>query len=229
MLDIFFYRSEGPRIQNIATTDNQMNSITVLVVEDNPDDAILIGEFLAEEAGCHYKSEVVTSLAGAIAALSGSSFDVVLLDLSLPDSTGLDTVRQLVSRFPEVAIIVLTGLSDDKLAVLAVSYGAQDYLEKKYISSMWLGRAIRYAIERKRYMRQKEGVLADLSTAIKEIDMLRRVLPICASCKKIRNGHDEWEPVEQYLKSSIGADTSPSICPECTTMLYPEIQDKRET
>lgn len=205
-----------------------MDLITVLVVEDNPDDAILIGEFLAEETRCQYKSEVVTSLAGTINALSGSSFDVVLLDLSLPDSTGLDTVRQLVSRFPEVAIIVLTGLSDDKLAVLAVSYGAQDYLEKKYISSMWLGRAIRYAIERKRYMRQKEGVLADLSIAIKEIDMLRRVLPICASCKKIRNARDEWEPVERYLKNSIGADTSHAICPECTAMLFPEIQDKRE-
>jgi DNA-binding response OmpR family regulator len=203
-----------------------MDTFTVLVVEDNPDDSILISEFLAEDSNCEFKVEVTTSLADAIIAINNTFFDAVLLDLSLPDSTGLETVRQMVSQFPEVAVLVLTGLSDDKTAIQAVKYGAQDYLEKKNISSMWLGRAIRYAIERKSIIRQKETLLADLGEALDKIEMLQNIIPICAHCKKIRNDKDEWESVEQYLAKRAGTDFSHSVCPDCVKILYPFMSKK---
>jgi CheY-like chemotaxis protein len=205
-----------------------MDLIRLLVVEDNPDDAILIREFLVKEFSGQYRSEVVTSLAAAITVLTDGSFDAVLLDLGLPDSPGLDAVRQLVSRFPEVALIALTGRNDDKIAVQSVRYGAQDYLEKKDICSMWLSRAIRYAMERKKFMHQKGELLADLNAALEEIEILKKVIPICGGCKKIRNDRNEWEPVANYIKKKIGADLNNSICPECRTSLYSEMRNTRE-
>jgi CheY-like chemotaxis protein len=197
-----------------------MDLIRLLLVEDDPDDAILVREFLGEEFHGQYRSEAVTSLAAAIKALTDGSFDVVLLDPRLPDSTGLDTVRQLVRRFSEVAIIVLTGPDDDRLAGQSVRYGAQDYLEKKDLCSRWLGRAIRYAMERKKSMHQKGELLADLNGALAEIEALKKVIPICAWCAKIRNGQGEWQPLENYIKKKGGADLNNGICPECRTSLY---------
>ena len=198
-----------------------MGLITVLVVEDNPDDTILVSEFLAEESGCEYRIKVVTTLADAAQVMGEKDFDVVLLDLTLPDSSGLDTVRKIVGRFPDAVVIVLTGLSDDQVAVQSVCYGAQDYLEKKDISSMWLGRAIRHAMERKRIISRQEDLFSDLTAALNEIEMLQRAVPICANCKKIRNDRDEWETLEDYLHKQVDSEFSPNICPECVTILYP--------
>jgi len=201
-----------------------MGLISVLLVEDNPDDATLISEFLAEESGYEFNIKMVTTLADAVQVMKENVFDVVLLDLTLPDSSGLDTVRQIVGRFPDAVVIVLTGLSDDKAAIQSVHYGAQDYLEKKDISSMWLGRAIRHAMERKRNTSRQEELLTNLTAALREIEMLQKLLPICANCKKIRNDRNEWESVEDYLQKQANTDFSPNICPECVTTLYPLMQ-----
>lgn len=209
------------RISNQKNTENQLESIAVLVVEDNPDDAILISEFLTEESGCEFSIKVVTTLADAIQVMGENDFDVVLLDLTLPDSTGLDTVRKIVGRFSDAVVIVLTGLSDAQIAVQSVRYGAQDYLEKKDISSMWLGRAIRHAMERKRIMSRQEELFSDLTAALNEIEMLQKVVPICANCKKIRNDRDEWGTMEDFLCKQTKSAFGPDICPECITILYP--------
>jgi len=99
---------------------------------------------------------------------------------------------------------------------------------KKYISSLWLGRAIRYAIERKQIMRQQKILLADLSAALEEIEMLQRIVPICSNCKKIRNNDGEWETVEHYLRKQVGTDFKQGICPHCTKVFYPELRRKLE-
>lgn len=192
-----------------------MEVISVLMVEDNPDDAILISEFLVKVTMYQFKIDVVTTLADAIKTMKEDLFDVVLLDLNLPDSFGIKTVRQLVSHFPYVAIIVLTSIKDDYLAIQTVKYGAQDYLEKKDISSTWLGRAIRYAIERKQISRQKDELLIGLSAALAEIEKLQSIIPICTSCKKIRNDSGHWQNIDEYLKKRIGTDSNHWICPKC--------------
>jgi DNA-binding response OmpR family regulator len=204
-----------------------MDLIRLLVVEDNLDDATLICEFLVEEFPGQYRSEVATSLGAALSVLAEGEFEAVLLDLGLPDCPGLDSVRQLMRRFPEVAIIVLTGLDDDKIAVQSVRYGAQDYLEKKDICSTWLSRAIRYALQRKKFIHQQGELFADLNAALEEIATLKKVIPICGGCNKIRNDLDEWEPVDNYIKKKGGADLNNSICPDCRTSFYPELRNKR--
>lgn len=123
--------------------------IQVLLVEDNLGDARLLQELLDEAAPTQFELTHVQRLAEALACLEGEAYDVVLLDLGLPDSHGVDTVVQVAAVAPSVPIVVLTGLQDEELAVRAVREGAQDYLIKGQIDGTLLARSIRYATERK--------------------------------------------------------------------------------
>jgi signal transduction histidine kinase/CheY-like chemotaxis protein len=134
----------------------------VLVVEDNPADADLIREALPETGPASFAVESVPRLGDALARLKRGGLDLVVLDLGLPDSQGLDTFVTLRAAAPTVATIVLTGTDDLDLAVAAVREGAQDYLVKGQVAGGMLVRAARYAIERmtaQEEVRQKEEEL----------------------------------------------------------------------
>jgi two-component system cell cycle sensor histidine kinase/response regulator CckA len=122
----------------------------VLLVEDNPGDARLLREALLEAQAENITLLHVDCLRKAFARLQEKAFDLVLLDLSLPDATGLDTLVKMHAHSSQLAIVVLTGLDDETLAVTAVREGAQDYLIKGQVDGKLLVRAIRYAIARKR-------------------------------------------------------------------------------
>lgn len=134
-------------------------STRILLVEDNPGDARLIRETLREAESFPFQLTHADRLAAAEERLAGEAFDVVLLDLSLPDAHGLETVRRTLQAGPEVPIIVLTGLDDETLAVAAVQAGAQDYLVKGRLDGTLVARAIRYAMERKRLERERAHLL----------------------------------------------------------------------
>ncbi len=123
--------------------------IRLLVVEDSRTDAIMIEELLSGAKTVHFELVSVNRLSSAIGQLEQSYFDIILLDLSLPDTRGLDTLIQVQNHAPTVPIVVLTALNNEELAVEAIRKGAQDYLVKGQIDSQLLVRAIRYAIERK--------------------------------------------------------------------------------
>lgn len=124
-------------------------AIKVLLVEDNPGDARLIREMLAEAWGRGLALEWVPRLDEGLERLKGDEIDLVLLDLDLPDSSGLDTFVKAHAQAPRVPFVVLTGLEDETWASTAVRQGAQDYLFKGEINPPLLRRAIRYARERK--------------------------------------------------------------------------------
>ena len=124
-------------------------SIKVLLIEDNSGDARLIQEMLAE-VSAPFCLERTERLSAGLERLAKGSIGVVLLDLGLPDSWGLDTFLKTHSQAPQVPIIVLTGLFDEEWGLKAVREGAQDYLVKAQVDGNLLTRAIRYAIERKR-------------------------------------------------------------------------------
>ena len=136
------------------------NAVTrILLVEDNPGDARLIRETLREAGSLHFDLAHLARLATAREAVAAERLTVILLDLSLPDAHGLDTVRQMQELAPDVPIIVLTGHNDESLAVEAVKAGAQDYLVKGMVDSGVVVRSIRYAIERKRLERERSLLL----------------------------------------------------------------------
>jgi serine phosphatase RsbU (regulator of sigma subunit) len=121
--------------------------LRVLLVEDDPGDAFLVGELL-DEAEAPVALRVAASMAEALAQLD--RVDCVLLDLNLPDATGLAGLRELLRAGSGVAVCVLTGMADEHLGAAAVAEGAQDYLVKGKVDGILLSRAIRYAVERRR-------------------------------------------------------------------------------
>jgi GAF domain-containing protein len=152
--------------------------IRILLIEDNPGDARLLQEMLVEARGLSFELEQRESLSTGLEWLAEGNPDVVLLDLSLPDSQGFNTVTQVLAQAPQAPIVVLSGLDDEDLAVSAVRVGAQDYLVKGQVSSDLLARAIHYAIERKRaearqaYYLQTEYVLRQISSRFADLRSL---------------------------------------------------------
>ncbi len=133
------------------TTNGQNNDATrVLLVEDSPSDARLIRHGLSHAQGVAFELVVAERLDVALAKLRLERFDVVLLDLGLPDTTGIETFTRVQMEFPQLPIVVMTGADDDADGVEAIRLGVQDYLVKGKADSRTVTRAIRYSIERKR-------------------------------------------------------------------------------
>jgi len=195
-------------------------AIGALLIEDNPDDAVLIERYLKASQKGTYNVIHVETLADGLESLKRVVFDVILLDLVLPDGPmGIATFETVYAQAPHIPIIVLTGHDDDELAVEAVQKGAQDYLVKGLVTGPMLGRAIRYAIERKK-------LLTQLEHSMKEIRKLRGFLPICANCKKIRDDKGYWTQVEVYISEHSEAEFSHGICPDCAQKMYPKYYQK---
>jgi len=125
-------------------------SVSVLLVEDSASDADLLLETLRETEGDLFQVTVLERLDKALRLLKTSLFDVLLLDLRLPDSEGVETFRAARASAPHIPIVLLTGVDDEAVGVEAMRQGIQDYLVKGRADGRQIARAIRYAIERKR-------------------------------------------------------------------------------
>src|SRR6185503_18422351 len=125
-------------------------TIQVLLIEDNLDLAGLLAQMLAATAGPLFELSSVAQLSEGAERLATGDIDLVILDLTLPDSSGLGSLSRIHQQRPEVPIVVLTALNDEQIALRALQEGAQDYLLKEEINAAMLVRALRYAIERKR-------------------------------------------------------------------------------
>ncbi len=128
--------------------------LRVLLVEDNAGDARLLREYLPPSGTACFEIETVARLSQAMDATRARDFDIVLLDLSLPDGSGLDTYTTLAREAPHLPVVLLTGLNDDALALRAVQAGAQDYLVKGQVNESILSRSLLYAVERHRVQSQ---------------------------------------------------------------------------
>jgi len=197
---------------------NSDDHIWVLLIEDNDDDAVLMRKFLTSARNMHIDVEVVNRLSSALKHLGGMKYDVILSDLGLPDSWGLDTFAKVHSACSDAPIIVLTGLDDEAVALEAMQQGAQDYLVKSHINSINIVRIIRYAIERQK-------LLTRLENSLKEIKTLQGLLPICAWCKKIRDDKGYWKKVETYITELTGTEFTHGICPACHSKLMERYSD----
>ena len=143
------------------------DQIRILMIEDTEVDALVIGEMLTVACpGSH--PECVDRLDKGLERLSQGGISVVMLDLSLPDSNGLETVVKVRAKAPDVPIVVMTGFGDKTLALQAIKEGAQDYLIKGDIGIDLLSRAVNYSIERKRIEKALEASEARLRTVIEK-------------------------------------------------------------
>ncbi len=194
--------------------------LRVLLIEDNPADARMIQEMLNGLRDGAPELTTADRLSTAIGKLAGEKQDAVLLDLSLPDSQGFDTFLKVREQAGSVPIVLLTGLDDEAFAVRAMQEGAQDYLIKGQVNGHLLSRAIRYAIERNKLLRELQDALAKVKT-------LSGMIPICAWCRKIRDDKGYWDQVEAYIESRSNATFTHGICPECSEKMRRGTTDKR--
>ena len=146
--------------------------IKILLIEDNPGDARLIQEMVSGVGGTTFDLERVDRLSiGLKHLVAAGDIDLVLLDLELPDSSGIDTFTSVQAQVPEVAIVVLTGLEDETIENKALQAGAQDYLSKNQLDGNSLMRSMRYAIERKKAEKRIEHLNSVLQ-AIRNVNQL---------------------------------------------------------
>jgi DNA-binding NarL/FixJ family response regulator len=150
------------RITN-KLSNSTLETINVLLIEDNPDTIILIQEMLAEDNYNKFILKCAGELSTGLKYLNEEkNIDVVLLDLSLPDSQGIDTITKVLNFTSEIPIVVLTNYDNEMFAIKALQKGVQDYLIKGLIDNNVLVRAIRYSIERDRLRRELEKKLEEV-------------------------------------------------------------------
>ena len=133
----------------------------ILLVEDSLTDAALVQRYLRDVEDPH-EVRVIRRFSELADALAGEPFDILLLDMTLPDGEGLDLYRQVRELVPDIPVVILSARADEKLALDAVAAGAQDYLLKGHVDAVTLKRALRYAVERQRMQRRMSTGMAEL-------------------------------------------------------------------
>lgn len=171
----------------------QEKNLAILLVEDNVGDVYAIKKFLTDSGSLFSVTHSFT-LKDALKKLNEQSFDVVLLDLGLTDSMGLETLKKIIASKTKVPIVVMTGLDDEDIALAAVKEGAQDYLVKSNLTPEIIIRSIRYSIERKNIEEIKErntrrfSILSSATVTISECESIKSIYDVvCENVSKLLN------------------------------------------
>ncbi len=151
-------------------------------------------------------------------------FDCVFVDYMLPDYDGTELIKIIRenSDTQDVSIILFTAYGTGPRAAAALKSGAQDYVPKDHFNTEILVRSIHYAIESKRAEVTRNKLVVDLQKALDEVKILRGCLPICSSCKMIRDDNDKWHEIECYIRDNSEAKFTHGICPDCAKIWYPD-------
>lgn len=185
----------------------QDNQIKILLIEDNPGDVRLIQDIIKESGNTRYELSHADGLSSGMEFLTKSEYDVLLLDLGLPESQGLSTLNKILSLSLKLPIVVLTSLTDEMAGVMAVQKGIQDYLVKGRLDSNLLVHSIRYAIERKKL--QDELVK---SNEFLEQRVLERTSALERANKKLQLKIEELKQTRERIELLFHAiEQSPGI------------------
>jgi DNA-binding response OmpR family regulator len=151
------------------------NDLNILLIEDNPGDAFLIKFYLEESIWKNSNLIHAEYLKTALDLLSKNTFDVIILDLNLPDSTGMETLNAILKEKKDAVVIVLTGLQDEELGMKTVQSGAQDFLVKGQFDGKVFNSSIRYAFERAQTRRELSQSAENISKLEFRFDIVQRL------------------------------------------------------
>lgn len=196
---------------------------TILVVDDNPDNLRLLSMILNEH---EYKVRLAPNGERALATIRKEAPGLILLDIMMPVMDGFEVCRQLKAEKETagIPIIFISALHEMLDKVKAFSLGGVDYITKPFKSEEVLAR-VKTHLTLRFLQLEMEKKNAELQQALDEIKILRGFIPICASCKRIRNDEGYWEQIESYISSHSEAKFSHGCCEECAKKLYPDIVD----
>ena len=209
--------------------------MAILIVDDSPDQHLLLRSILTKAGHAEILSANSALAAFPIlsqdAGTSSPAIELILMDVLMPEMDGVTACRQIKQQphLQDIPIIMVTAKNDFNNLKEAFSAGAMDYINKPVNSTELLAR-VTSALTLKHEMdcrKQREADLRrsneELQRALREVKVLRGLIPICASCKKIRNDGGFWQQIEEYLGEHSEAEFSHGLCQPCLKKLYPGV------
>ncbi|MDP1769380.1 MAG: response regulator [Nitrospirota bacterium] len=207
----------------------------ILIVDDSPDQQVLLRAILGKAGHTDLQSADSAQAAFLLLNMEGQGpppqIDLVLMDVMMPELDGVEACRQIKKRphLRDIPIIMVTAKSDLSNLQEAFAAGAVDFITKPVTSVELLARAASALALKKemdcRKAREEELRRSNdaLQKAMGEVKVLRGLIPICASCKKIRNDGGFWQQLEEYIGEHSEAEFSHGICQPCVKKLYPGV------
>jgi len=209
--------------------------VSILIVDDSPDQQALLRSILAQ-AG-HAEVLLANSAKGAASLLNFDGeaavqdIHLILMDVVMPEQDGVETCRQIkrCGHLQDIPVIMVTAQKDLGKLQEAFAAGAMDFISKPVNSVELLARVASALLLKQEMDRRKNRELElrrsneELQQALKEVKVLRGLIPICASCKKIRNDGGFWQQLEEYLGEHSEAEFSHGLCQPCIKKLYPGV------
>jgi two-component system, response regulator PdtaR len=192
--------------------------IRVIIAEDN----FLVSQ-MTKETLLKLGYEVIGETVNGVETLQMTKRlkpDVVLMDIKMPEMDGIEATRRIQDACP-TPVVILTAYETHDLVQQASSAGAGAYLVKPP-NAREMERAITIAVARFNDMMELRRLNSELQTALDNIKTLRGLIPICASCKRIRSDEGFWQDVEVYVKDHTEAQFTHGLCPDCARRLYPD-------
>ncbi len=199
----------------------------VLCVDDEPTHLIIFSQVLAQEG---FEVMIATSVQDGLNYCIANHYDVILTDYQMPTLNGLEFLISLKQFDNAPPVVILTGHGSEEIAVQAMKFGAMDYIVKdeKQGYLKLLGVTLRKAIElhearqaKEKLITEKLKLIDDLQAALGNVQLLSKLVPICSSCKKIRDDSGYWHQIEAYLQENLHLNFTHGICPDCVKKLYP--------
>jgi DNA-binding response OmpR family regulator len=210
--------------------------VAILIVDDSRDEQDLLSTRL-RAAG--YESLMVADSAEAALGVLGQGnpgqrtgeVDLILMDIMLPGVDGLDACRRITAteQLQDIPIIVITAKTEEKDLRAAFAAGAMDYIRKPVNPVELVARvssALALKAERTtRKAREQELLLRtqELEQALRDVKVLRRLIPICANCKRVRTDAGDWQQLEEYIQGHSEVEFSHGICQVCMREVYPDV------
>jgi DNA-binding NtrC family response regulator len=208
--------------------------LRILHLEDSGNDAELIRENLAD-GGIDCEIALVETREDFVAAIERGGFDLILADYKLPLFDGLSALAIRQEQCPDVPFVFVSGQIGEERAIESLKSGATDYVIKDKLSRLVpaVNRALAEAKERTRRKQaeeDREKLVHELQEALARVKTLSGMLPICASCKKIRDDKGYWSQIESYISTHSDAEFTHGMCPDCEKKAYEELKTiKRNT
>jgi len=210
--------------------------VVILIVDDSRDEQDLLSNRL-RAAG--YESLIVADSAEAALRILGQSnagqrtgvVDLILMDIMLPGVDGLEACRRIkkTETLQDIPIIVVTAKTEEKDLLAAFASGAMDYIRKP-VSSVELVARVSSALALReeritRKTRERELLVRtqELEQALGEVKVLRRLIPICANCKRVRTDAGDWQQLEEYIQDHSEVEFSHGVCQACMKRVYPDV------